>query len=45
MIEDSYNADIQGAKRAEIDAILVRKSNNFNCDKHFVSLIELVDFL
>lgn len=45
MIGDSYIADIQGAKEAGIDAILVRKSNNFNYDKYFASLIELVDFL
>ncbi|HEY5561392.1 MAG TPA: HAD-IA family hydrolase [Clostridiaceae bacterium] len=43
MIGDSYTADIQGAKSAGIDAILVRKSNDHNYDKYYVSLKELAD--
>ncbi|MFL0195348.1 HAD family hydrolase [Clostridium sp. WILCCON 0269] len=45
MIGDSYIADIQGAKGAGIDAILVRKSNDYNYDKYFTSLIQLVNFI
>lgn len=45
MIGDSYTADIQGARRAGIDAILVRKSNDYNYDKYFTSLKEMVNFI
>jgi putative hydrolase of the HAD superfamily len=38
MIGDNYNADIQGVKKAGIDAILVRKSNDYNYTKYFTTL-------
>ena len=45
MIGDNYIADVQGAKRAGIDAILVRKTNDYDYDKHFVTLNELANFI
>ena len=45
MVGDSYIADIQGAKEAGIDAILVRKSNDYNHNSYFASLRELADFI
>lgn len=44
MIGDSFVADIQGTKEAGIDAILVRNNNDYNYDKYFTSLNELVDY-
>lgn len=45
MIGDSYSADVQGAKNAGIEAILVRKTNDCNYDKYFSSLDDLKKFL
>lgn len=45
MIGDNYIADVQGAKGAGIDAILVRKTNDYNYDKYFVTLNELANFI
>lgn len=45
MIGDNYIADIQGARNAGIDAILVRKSNDNNYDKYFSTLSELAKFI
>ncbi|ADL50068.1 HAD family hydrolase [Clostridium cellulovorans] len=45
MIGDNYFADVQGAKKAGIDAILVRKPNDYNYDKYFTTLKELADFI
>jgi putative hydrolase of the HAD superfamily len=45
MIGDNYKADIQGAKKAGIDAILVGKSNNYNYTKYFATLNELDNFI
>lgn len=45
MIGDNYTADVQGARNAGIDAILVRKSNDFGYEKYFPSLRELADFI
>ena len=45
MIGDRYIADIQGAKAAGIDAILVRKNNYYNYDKYFATLNELANFI
>jgi putative hydrolase of the HAD superfamily len=45
MIGDSYTADIQGAKRAGIEAILVRKGNDYNYERYFSTLKELANFI
>lgn len=45
MIGDTYVADIQGAKSAGIDAILVRESNDNNYEKYYNSLNELANFI
>lgn len=45
MIGDNYIADIQGAKKAGIEAILVRKANEYNYDKYFATLNELANFI
>jgi putative hydrolase of the HAD superfamily len=45
MVGDSYIADIKGAKEVGIDAILVRKRNDYNYYNYFTSLRELSDFL
>jgi putative hydrolase of the HAD superfamily len=45
MISDNYIADIQGAKKADIDGILVRKANDYNFDKYFSTLNELASFI
>lgn len=45
MIGDNYEADVQGALDAGIDAILVRKSNTRNYGKYFNSLQELAGYL
>ncbi|EKQ52235.1 MULTISPECIES: HAD family hydrolase [unclassified Clostridium] len=45
MIGDNYTADIQGAKRAGIEAILVRKDNEYNYERYFSTLKELADFI
>lgn len=45
MIGDSYIADVQGAKGAGIDAILVRKNNYYKYDKYSTTLNELANFI
>ena len=45
MIGDNYSADVEGAKRAGIEASLVRRSNDYNYEKYYASLKELADCL